>query len=188
MEFILIFGPQAVGKMTVGLQLSKRLGYKLFHNHVSIDFLTPHFEFGTPSFSRLCEYLRTEFIREACESKYPGVIGTVVWALNVPSDRVQVDRWSDIVAEHGGKTYFVELAAGLDVRRGRNKTESRNLHKPQVVPITEATLESWNGGYVLNSNGDFFYPDNHLKIDNTDLSPEIVAEMTIEHFGLGKGK
>ena len=36
----------------------------------------------------------------------------------------------------------------------------------------------------LNSNeGEIWFP-NHLKIDNTNLSPEIVADMVIEAFHL----
>jgi shikimate kinase len=33
MNFIVIFGPPAVGKMTVGQELARLTGYKLFHNH-----------------------------------------------------------------------------------------------------------------------------------------------------------
>lgn len=33
MKFILITGPQAVGKMTVGQELEKITNLKLFHNH-----------------------------------------------------------------------------------------------------------------------------------------------------------
>ena len=42
MKFILIFGPQAVGKMTVGQELAKITNLKLFHNHMTID-LVGHF-------------------------------------------------------------------------------------------------------------------------------------------------
>ena len=43
MKFILIFGPQAVGKMTVGHELEKIAGLKLFHNHMTIDLVVPFF-------------------------------------------------------------------------------------------------------------------------------------------------
>ena len=42
MKFILLFGPQAVGKMTVGQELAKITDLKLFHNHMTID-LVSHF-------------------------------------------------------------------------------------------------------------------------------------------------
>lgn len=34
MDFFMIIGPQAVGKMTVGQQIEKMTGAKLFHNHM----------------------------------------------------------------------------------------------------------------------------------------------------------
>ncbi len=39
MKFILIFGPRAVGKMTVGHELEKITSLKLFHNHQTIELL-----------------------------------------------------------------------------------------------------------------------------------------------------
>jgi len=37
MKFVLIFGPQAVGKMTVGQELANLTKLKLFHNHMTGD-------------------------------------------------------------------------------------------------------------------------------------------------------
>ncbi|EEK72964.1 hypothetical protein bcere0007_22780 [Bacillus mycoides] len=47
MKFILIFGPQAVGKMTVGHELEKITDLKLFHNHMTIDFVSSFFDCST---------------------------------------------------------------------------------------------------------------------------------------------
>ena len=41
-------GPPAVGKMAVGLEVSRLTGIPLFHNHVSIEAVLPVFEYGTP--------------------------------------------------------------------------------------------------------------------------------------------
>lgn len=46
MKFVLIFGPQAVGKMTVGHELEKITDLKLFHNHMTIELLAPYFGFS----------------------------------------------------------------------------------------------------------------------------------------------
>lgn len=40
MELVILFGPQAVGKMTVGQELAKQTGFKLFHNHMTIDLVS----------------------------------------------------------------------------------------------------------------------------------------------------
>lgn len=44
MKFVLIFGPQAVGKMTVGQELAKSTELKLFHNHMTIDLVGNFFD------------------------------------------------------------------------------------------------------------------------------------------------
>ena len=36
----------------------------------------------------------------------------------------------------------------------------------------------------LNTRGDFPYPQQHLKVDNTDMEPEVVAHRTVEHCRL----
>jgi len=38
----------------------------------------------------------------------------------------------------------------------------------------------------MNTNGDFWYADRHLRIDNTSLQPEEVARQVAKHFGLLK--
>ncbi len=47
MKFVLLFGPQAVGKMTVGQELERLTGLKLFHNHMTIDLVAPFFSYGS---------------------------------------------------------------------------------------------------------------------------------------------
>jgi len=41
MKLVMIIGPQAVGKMTVGHELEKITDLKLFHNHMSIEMVSP---------------------------------------------------------------------------------------------------------------------------------------------------
>ncbi len=37
MRLVILFGPPAVGKMTVGYELEKLTGLRLFHNHMTVD-------------------------------------------------------------------------------------------------------------------------------------------------------
>lgn len=43
MKLVFLFGPQAVGKMTIGHELEKITQLKLLHNHMTIDLLHPFF-------------------------------------------------------------------------------------------------------------------------------------------------
>ena len=66
MRFVLLFGPQAVGKMTVGHDLAKKTGLKLFHNHMTLEMLSPIFDFGEETW-RLSDLFRYGNIRICCE-------------------------------------------------------------------------------------------------------------------------
>ena len=47
MKLVIIFGPQAVGKMTAGQELEKITGLKLFHNHMTNDLVSCFFDYGS---------------------------------------------------------------------------------------------------------------------------------------------
>ncbi len=49
----MVFGPPAVGKMTVGRAVAARSDFRLFHNHAVIEPLLEVFDYGTPPFVRL---------------------------------------------------------------------------------------------------------------------------------------
>ena len=42
---MILFGPQAVGKMTVGQELAKLIEYKLFYNHMTIEMVRLIFDY-----------------------------------------------------------------------------------------------------------------------------------------------
>ena len=75
---IFIIGPQAVGKMTVGQQLSRATGYKFMSNHQTIDMLLPIFDYGSPSFQRLLFDFRVSIFEEVAASEFPGFIFSCV--------------------------------------------------------------------------------------------------------------
>ena len=53
MKLVVLFGPPAVGKMTVGRELERFTGLRLFHNHMTIDLALRFFDWGTPAFEKL---------------------------------------------------------------------------------------------------------------------------------------
>ena len=91
MTLVVIFGPPAVGKMTVGLELQRLTGLRLFHNHMTIDPVLPFFPFGSAAFSRLVREFRRRIFEEVAASDLPGLIFTYVWALDEPGDKEYLD-------------------------------------------------------------------------------------------------
>lgn len=186
MSLIIIFGPPASGKMTVGRKLAELTGFKLLHNHISIELFLQFFEFDSPHFSRLNSEFRLRVIEEVALSNLPGLIFTYVWAVDDEKDKAVVDKYCDIFKEQGREIYFVELFCELEERLRRNKTINRLAEKPskQDIELSEKRLLEMEKKYVMNTSGDFYYNENYLKINNTHLEAEFVAKKIRDEFQL----
>jgi len=184
MKFILLFGPPAVGKMTVGHELEKITSFKLFHNHMTIDMITPIFEHGTPSFSKLLELFRNETFKEAAKSDLKGLIFTYVWALNEKNDEGYVDKIVKIFEKEKAEVYYVELETTLKERLRRNRTAHRLKHKPSKrdVEFSETHLLKDHRECRLNSKKGEIKRKNYLKINNTSLSAKATAKLIQKEF------
>ncbi|HEU4717569.1 MAG TPA: AAA family ATPase [Bacteroidia bacterium] len=185
MNFIFIFGPPAVGKMTVGQELGKLTGYRLFHNHVAIEPALLYFEFGTPPFLRIVNTIRKSIFEEVIKAGMPGFIFTYVWALNEERDLHYVKQVRNFFAERGANVFFVELEADLSTRLERNRTENRLLHKASKrdTEWSEHNIRDMETKYVMNSEA-FPFNDPYLRINNSQLSAPETAALIREKFQL----
>ena len=184
LNLIVLFGPPAVGKMTVGQELSKLTGYPLLHNHMTVDLVRQFFEIGTPQYDRLVPAFRQMLVAEAAASDLPGLIFTFVWDLGLADDNRFVNELRDMVAAHGGSTYYAELSTGLEERLARNRTENRLRHKRIEPNAVETFMRFAEGAHRMNSHGDFPYPERHVKLDNTHVSATGAAQQILSRFGL----
>jgi len=172
--------------MTVGAELARRTGLRLFHNHQTIDLVLPFFAFGTPPFSRLVGEFRRRILQEVADSDLPGIIFTYVWAFDQASDGEFVEELAQLFRDRGGRVCFVELEATQDERLRRNETPLRLAEKPfkRNLAASREQLLKDDASYQLNSRGQFADRPDYLVIDNTRLSPGEVADSVIEHFKL----
>jgi hypothetical protein len=187
MRLLVIFGPPAVGKMTVGRAVAARSGFRLFHNHATIEPLLEVFDFGTPPFLRLLGEWRRRVVEEAVASGTDLVL-TYVWDLEDEADAEEMRGQIGLYVEAGAEVAFVELAADLDTRLERNRTEHRLAEKRSKRDL------AWSEGnvremerYVMNTDPDAATPASavldehrHLHVDNTALTPEQAAEQILE--------
>jgi hypothetical protein len=185
-HLVLLFGPPAVGKMAVGRQVADRTGLLLFHNHMSIEPVLQLFPFGSPPFNRLVSSFRNHVFDEAAAAEVPGLIFTYVWALDEAGERKHVDELVARFESRGARIHFVELFASQEERLRRNRTELRLAEKPSKrdVEASERRILENDRRYRLNTDGDFFYPERHLRIDNTHRSVSDVAEEIVNRLGL----
>ena len=184
MKLVIVFGPPAVGKMTVGYELAKLTGLKVFHNHMTIEIALNFFDFGQPEFHRLVNEFRRRIFEEVASSNLPGLIFTYVWALDHPSDKNFIDQCCDIFRAKGGTIYFVELEADQEERLKRNESPLRLKQKPSKrdIEASRKNLIESDQKYKLNSNGDFFYTQNYIKINNTRLTASETAKRIAQTF------
>ncbi|WP_346962352.1 AAA family ATPase [Clostridium sp.] len=178
-----LIGDGAVGKMTVGQELMKITDLRLFHNHMTIEPVIEVFGyFHEKSISKMREIIFEEF---AASSNY-GLIFTYIWAFYQKSDWDSVEHVTNIFRKNGADIYYVELVATQEVRLRRNITENRLNHKASKrdIEISNQRLINNDKNYRCVSNDDEIPFDNYIKIDNSNLSAELVAKMIKEHFNL----
>lgn len=186
MSLIIITGPPAVGKMTVGLELEKLTGMKLFHNHMSIDIASKFFPPESNSFGRIIGTIRRVVMEEVANSKLKGLIFTYVWDFKDARDAAAIQRCVEIFAAHGRQTYYVELEADVAVREQRNVSELRLHHKPSKrdLEASHAQLQRLEKNHKVNSTNELSDRDYYLRINNTNMPPEEAAALIQKKFGL----
>jgi len=185
MNFFLITGPPAVGKMTVAKALSERLDYKMLHNHDSIELALKFFFYGDAEFKKINEGVRTLVFETTAKSReLNGMIFTLVWAFDEQSDWDYVDRIKKIYQDEGWKFYIVELYADLNTRLERNVEPDRLAAKPSKrnIELSNQNLKETEEKYQTSSGGDMVKDENYLLIDNTLLTPHAVVDQIISHF------
>ena len=184
-DLIVVCGPQAVGKMTVAECLRDRLHYNMMMNHDSIEISDRIFGFATPAQKEFNRYFREKAFELAVKHNVD-LIFTYVCAFEMQEEREYLTKLHDLFTKNGGRFFFVELRAGLEARLARNETPhrmERKASKRDVAWSRENLLRDTQNHRLNSDEGEIWF-ENHLKIDNTDLSPEAAADVVIETFGL----
>lgn len=183
MKLVFLIGDAAVGKMTVGQELMKQTGLRLFHNHMMIEPVIDIFGYFN---GQVTQQLREVIFREFAKSDNKGMIFTYLWAFDMPSDWDYVAHVADIFREQGSEVYYVELVAPQEIRLQRNETENRLLHKPSKrdLEASRARVLRDDANYRCESLPGELPFENYIKIDNSSLEADVVAAMIKAHFDL----
>ncbi len=173
--------------MTVGLELEKLTGIKLFHNHTTIEPILKYFEFGSPAFNRLVKNFRRQIFNEVANSDLTGLAFTFVWDLDDDSDKDFVMESCATFNAIGADIALVELSADLDERLIRNQLPDRLEAKPSKRNIerSEENLMTLENNHRLNSSGgNINVPYKHISIDTSILSASQTAQIIIAQLSL----
>jgi hypothetical protein len=175
MKLIVIYGAPASGKLTIATEVARRTGFKLFHNHVSIDCVKPVFEFSSPPFLRMIETIRFATIAEAAREGVD-LIHTFVYAFGEDDEHFR--KLIACAEDNGGEVHLVLLKCEADELKARIGNDSRvaigKLSSPDAV---DRSLSKYGLRTPLPGR-------ESLVIDTTEKDPETSARVIIDHFAL----
>src|SRR3954451_20810170 len=174
-RLVFLYGPPAVGKLTVARAIADRLPFKILHNHVTIDAVTEVLPFGSDTFWRVVGRFRRDLVAAAADENID-LIYTYVFA---PGDEQHV---ADIVLPYenaGGTVLFVQLLAPREVLLQRVLGESRKQHgNPTDVQSIEQMLDENDTFTAIAA------PDT-LTIDLAATSARDAAQRIIDYMARG---
>ena len=167
MKLIFLYGLPATGKLTIGEELARSTGYKLFHNHLAVDPLLSVFEFGSPPFVELRETFWLSVFERAALAHIPGLIFTFV-----PEHTVRPQFIPNLV-ELAVRTHIdiltVELTCPIPQLKQRLDNPSRRrFQKLNSIELFDALYSTG----VLSS---FPMPKPDLTLDTSKLSSQEAA-------------
>lgn len=170
--FVLVLhGPPASGKYTIGKQVAARLEVPLFHNHLTVDLALALFPFGSPGFVRLREEIWLAAFRAAAAAGRSFVFTFHPEATVEPG---LIELLGATVEDAGGQAVYVELLCSDAVLEERLGHESRR----RFGKLADVGLFR-----RLRDGGAFNFPplpEPVLRVDTAALSPELAAAAITE--------
>ena len=171
-RFVFLYGPPAVGKLTVAQAIALREPFKIVHNHLTIDPVAEVLAYGTETFWRVVGNFRRSLVTAAADEGID-LIYTYVFA---PGDEQHV---ADIILPYqqaGGRVLYVRLFAPRAVLLQRVVEQSRRQHRKIA---DTATLER-----LLDQYEDFtaVADPESVTIDLATTSAEDAAAQILDKF------
>ena len=173
MKLIFLYGPPASGKYTIAKAIAQKTGYKLFHNHLTVDLAKGVFDYGTKAFWELIHKIRLDIFEKAAKENISGMIFTYVYEKD--NDDSFVKQVLEKVNSNGGEIVFIQIYCDKETLLKRVKEDSRKQF--QKVKTEEGLLEMLGKGDLLSS---IPFVQNH-KIDNTNLTVTETITKALEY-------
>lgn len=175
MKLIVIHGPPAAGKHTVGQKLSELTGYKFFYNHLTVDVVRVLFDDTDKRRHDLLFRLRIDTIAEAARYDLDTIF-TMAYT-DEPHSHKFVRDMTEAVAPYGATIHYVRLDAPNETLYERAGNISRHRLRKPTDP--EHIRE-----YVTNRETRVNIDSDTLVLDTVKLKPEESARAIIKRFGL----
>jgi shikimate kinase len=175
-QLVFLYGPPAVGKYTIGVELAARTGLRLLHNHLSVNLVSAVFDRDSEAWTPLLRSIRRDILIEATRHDVSLIMTGV---FRGTSDHVEGWRTMlEPVRTNGGRIAFVQLVCDPDELVRRVKNESRRALDKLVDPVRLAELLD---GFDMLSPAPF---GEHLRLDVTHRTPRESAERIMRYYGI----
>jgi shikimate kinase len=173
MKLVIIYGPEATGKLTIAKALAQATGFRLFHNHISIDVARSLFEFETAEFGALNWAVRLLVFEHAAKANLPGLIFT--WAYSHPDFLPYLNQLRAAVAPYQTEICYVFVSCSVEALQERVLQPDRQV-AGKINSIEALTRQ------LRRKNHQVIPDTDTLAIDNTHVSPAAVVQQIIDHY------
>ena len=172
MKLIFLHGLPGVGKLTVARELSTLTGFRVFHNHLTVDLVSSFFPFGSEPFVILREQVWLAAFSEAARNEV-----SFIFTFN-PERTVRegfIQETIDVVEAAGGRVAFVELTCAVEELERRIGDPSRKEFGKLI------SVEQYRS---LKDAGAFHFPKlpDGMSVDISHRLPADTAQLISAHI------
>lgn len=172
----MLYGPPAVGKLSVAQTLAARTGFRVLHNHLFVDLSHALFGYGTDASRTFSRRVRDITLEAARRGKVAGVILTQVYARDRDG---YILGLCDRAETEGDDVCLVHLTCETGVLEARVAEPSRStFNKLTTVAGLRGKLAE------LNEPFGAVHGRESLSLRTDELTPAEVADRIEHHFSL----
>jgi hypothetical protein len=176
MRLVFLYGPPGVGKLTVARELVALTGFKLLHNHLTVNLAASLFPYRSEPYTRLLRRVRRAAFAEAARE---GVDVVCTGVYNGSSEQLAaIGTYLEPVYEAGGTIGFVRMICERDTWLARVQDASRRADHKLTDPERAVALFEGRDPFAA------LPLEPTLSLDTTHLPPPESAARIAAHFGL----
>jgi hypothetical protein len=178
MKLILLYGPPAAGKLTIAKEIAGLTGFKVFHNHLTVNLVAAILPRGTPAYRQLLWDIRYAVFAETARAHIEGLLFTMVYRRD---QEPWIARCVEIVERFGGNVCFVHVYCQAETMRQRVVREDRKQHgKITSVEQLNELLSHWEPQSTFEAAAQW----DSLSLNTDILRPVDAAQEVIAHYRL----
>ncbi len=172
MKLIFLYGAPGTGKLTVARELAVLAGYRLFHNHLTVDLAKSVFDFGTPDYLEYVRFLRADALARAAKNNVDLIF--TFWFSK--DSAVSVQRYLAAIKQNGGEVAFVKLYCPPSILEQRVQSpERKNWKISSLTGLASALANTDLNAEILGTK---------MTIDTSVFEPIEAAREIVKQLSL----